>query len=455
MRNIGFLFLSCFLLVSTGSAQFRRALLLHHSVGLTFWDRSEVSNLSPPTTIREEVVAYNSAHGLSGDQEVSMDETYGPIGPSLPNAYQGYWWRWAQVFSGHDPWGYSLDQFYGDYPVIIIKTGYPTTQYTRNSDSVEACKSNWRFILSAMRDHPNTFFVLWTGYPAPTDGHSERAALTNDFVHWATDVLAAGDDEFGPVPDNVYIFDAFHVLASSDDGYCDPVYGSWGEGPGGDHPSNEAVAVFDPIFVNAVFDAAIAHEDGALPLTWGGPPSVIRLPSGHAQVEWTTLSEIHTWMFYLQKKDRVAWRSIDSVHGAGNSVDPRKYILRDPETTTGSATYRLKEVDLDRSVHVSESVTLPVTGVPLAVAFENAMEQNYPNPFNPTTTIRFRLAEQANVKLELYNILGERMKTLREGVHPAGVHEVVVDAGTLPSGVYYYTLSAGRYVETKRLVLIR
>lgn len=449
------LFVAFLIVVSAGSAQtFRRALFLHHSVGLTLWDRSQVSDLTPPTTIPLEVSAYNSAHGLSGGSAVSMVAEYGPIGPSLPNAYQGYWWRWAQIFSGNDPWGYSMDQFYNDYPVIVIKTGYPTTQYTTNNDSVEACKSHWRFIISKMRDHPNNFFVLWTGYPSSSDGHSDRAALTNDFVHWATDVLAVGNDSFGPMPDNVYIFDSFHVLASSSDGYCDPIYGSGSEGPGGDHPSNEAVADFDPVFVNATFDAAIAFEEHALPLTWAGLPTAKLLPTGHVQVAWGTLSETRTYMFYLQKKDQL-WRSIDSVRGAGTSAIPKNYVLQDMELPTGSATYRIMEIDLDRAVHVSESVTLSVTGVAEPVIRAYALDQNYPNPFNPTTTIRFQLADRAAVRLELYNILGEHIRTLREGEHAAGVYDVVVDASAFPSGVYYYTLSAGTFVETKRLVLIR
>jgi hypothetical protein len=210
-------FLILLLVYQTASADFRRAIFLIHSVGLGMWDRSAVSNLTPPTTIPNEVAAYNSAHALSGGGAVTMDTVYAPLGPPRPNAYSGFWWRWAQVFSGNDPWGYSINAYYDSYPIIIIKTGYLSTQTMTNADSVESSKASWRFILSVMRDHPKNLFILWTGYPSPSDGHSVRAALANDFAHWATDVLAAGNDTFGPLPDNVHLFDSFHVLASSVD----------------------------------------------------------------------------------------------------------------------------------------------------------------------------------------------------------------------------------------------
>lgn len=244
--------------------QYRRAIFIHHSVGLCMWDRSIVSNLTPPTTIPREIAAYNARKGYTGPMAVSMDEVYGPT-PSSVNIIT--WWRWAEVFAGTDSYGYSMDQFYSNYPIIIVKTGYLTTQATNTFDSVEVQKGEWRTILSIMRNHPANFFVIWTGYPAATDGHSARAALTNQFCRWATDTLAAGKDVFGQLPPNVSVFDAFHVLASAVDGYCDPGYGSGNEGPGGDHPSNAAVAVIDPVFVQKVFDAAIAHEGRPLAVT--------------------------------------------------------------------------------------------------------------------------------------------------------------------------------------------
>ena len=84
-----------------------------------------------------------------------------------------------------------------------------------------------------------------------------------------------------------------------------------------------------------------------------------------------------------------------------------------------------------------------------------ALKQNYPNPFNPSTTLEFDLARQAGVRLEVYNLLGERVALLMDGVLNAGTHQVRFDASHLPSGIYFCRLSAGGSVETRKLVLLR
>jgi hypothetical protein len=81
--------------------------------------------------------------------------------------------------------------------------------------------------------------------------------------------------------------------------------------------------------------------------------------------------------------------------------------------------------------------------------------QNYPNPFNPTTTIRFLLPKSAYVKLGVFNILGQEVSSLVAAARSAGTHEARWDATDNPSGVYFYRLQAGDYLETKKLMLLR
>ncbi len=84
-----------------------------------------------------------------------------------------------------------------------------------------------------------------------------------------------------------------------------------------------------------------------------------------------------------------------------------------------------------------------------------SLSQNYPNPFNPTTTIQFSLEKASNVKLTVFNILGQKVATLVNGIMQAGPQSVVFDASTMASGVYYYTLHAGSFTKTAKMMLIK
>ena len=86
---------------------------------------------------------------------------------------------------------------------------------------------------------------------------------------------------------------------------------------------------------------------------------------------------------------------------------------------------------------------------------EYSLEQNYPNPFNPSTVIRYELPGGANVLLDVYNSVGERVATLVDGPQGAGIHEVNFNGGSLASGMYLYRLKAGSYQETRKMLLVK
>ena len=79
--------------------------------------------------------------------------------------------------------------------------------------------------------------------------------------------------------------------------------------------------------------------------------------------------------------------------------------------------------------------------------------QNYPNPFNPGTTIQYEIPKESYVKIIVYDILGREVKELVNEVKPAGRYEIKFNAGNLPSGIYFYTLNAGSFIQTRKLVL--
>jgi len=83
------------------------------------------------------------------------------------------------------------------------------------------------------------------------------------------------------------------------------------------------------------------------------------------------------------------------------------------------------------------------------------LHQNYPNPFNPATTIEYTLPHLGHVTLKVYNVLGEIVATLADGDYPAGSFKTTWDASGLPSGVYFYRLSAGAYSATRKAILAK
>jgi len=83
------------------------------------------------------------------------------------------------------------------------------------------------------------------------------------------------------------------------------------------------------------------------------------------------------------------------------------------------------------------------------------LNQNYPNPFNPTTVIGYQLPMNSVVTLKAYDMLGREVATLVNGMKNAGIHQATFDASKLPSGVYVYTLRAGTYTQTRKLVLMK
>jgi len=84
-----------------------------------------------------------------------------------------------------------------------------------------------------------------------------------------------------------------------------------------------------------------------------------------------------------------------------------------------------------------------------------ALRQNYPNPFNPTTTIEYDLPKSAQVKIEIYNLLGKKIKTILDDYKNAGSHKLVFDSNNLASGVYLYRIEAGKYTTSKKMILLR
>ncbi|HMQ79845.1 MAG TPA: T9SS type A sorting domain-containing protein [Ignavibacteria bacterium] len=83
------------------------------------------------------------------------------------------------------------------------------------------------------------------------------------------------------------------------------------------------------------------------------------------------------------------------------------------------------------------------------------LNQNYPNPFNPSTQLSYDLKTDGNVKLTVFNLVGQSVRVLVDGFQTAGYYEVTFDANDLPAGIYLYKLQVGDYSSVKRMTLVK
>lgn len=166
---------------------------------------------------------------------------------------------------------------------------------------------------------------------------------------------------------------------------------------------------------------------------------------------WITRTETNNYRFEIERKvESDTWGNIGFVDGNGTTTEEQFYSFTDAKVPTGKVKYRLKQIDYDGSFEYSEEIEIDAS-----VPFTYSLMQNFPNPFNPTTTIRYEIPEAGDVKLFLYNVLGEKVKEIVNSHYNPGRYEVKLDGTQLSSGVYYYMLTAADFNEVKKLVLIK
>jgi hypothetical protein len=86
---------------------------------------------------------------------------------------------------------------------------------------------------------------------------------------------------------------------------------------------------------------------------------------------------------------------------------------------------------------------------------EYFLAQNYPNPFNPSTKITYSIQERSNVSIKVFDLLGSEVEELVKGEIEAGTYDINFNASNLPSGIYFYRLQAGDFVQTRKMILLK
>lgn len=166
---------------------------------------------------------------------------------------------------------------------------------------------------------------------------------------------------------------------------------------------------------------------------------------------WKTASELNNKGFAVERALKgQEFAQVAFVDGAVNSTEETIYNFADVNLQSGEYLYRLRQVDLDGTESISNEISVEV-----AVPQDFSLAQNYPNPFNPSTTIKFAVPENGNVKLSVFNMLGEEVATLVNGYFEAGSYEAKFDASALNSGIYLYKIEAGDFVNIKKMMLVK
>jgi len=155
-------------------------------------------------------------------------------------------------------------------------------------------------------------------------------------------------------------------------------------------------------------------------------------------------------------KQMVSWK--DSTCKVYKHTRIRSKTDIDTTITAGGSIVELSGYEQHLLVEAYLSKKSYPTGIseqPQSTPLSYILEQNFPNPFNPSTTIRYGLPHKSVVRLSVFNTLGQQVALLQNGGQEAGYHEVRFDGSGLSSGVYFYRLHAGSFVETRKLLMVR
>lgn len=190
--------------------------------------------------------------------------------------------------------------------------------------------------------------------------------------------------------------------------------------------------------------------DNPLPVELSGFTSVIN--KNNVELNWTTSSEINNSGFDIERKSVSSeWTKIGFVPGYGNINTPVNYSFTDRGLNPGVYNYRLKQTDFNGNYEYFSLSSEVNIGIPA----EYSLSQNYPNPFNPVTRIEYQLPVSEYVNISLYDVSGKEVSRLVNEIRQAGYHSLDINASSLTSGVYFYTIKAGNFVNTKKLMVLK
>jgi agmatine/peptidylarginine deiminase len=187
----------------------------------------------------------------------------------------------------------------------------------------------------------------------------------------------------------------------------------------------------------------------------------VSVSENDVELKWITSTETNNQGFEIWKMENGKWKmenddweKIGFVPGFGTSTEVHHYSFVDESLQSGNYQYRLKQIDFNGSFEYSNIIE-----VTIEAPNEFSLEQNYPNPFNPTTSLQYTIGSRQFVTLKVYDVLGNEISTLVNEFKQAGKYEVEFNSASSikypASGIYFYQLKAGTFIESKKMLLLK
>jgi hypothetical protein len=176
------------------------------------------------------------------------------------------------------------------------------------------------------------------------------------------------------------------------------------------------------------------------------------------QLTWETASEVNNAGFVLQRRhsgettytEIASYLTHPALRGLGTSPMGKIYTYLDASRLNEGESYYYRLQDVDFNGNITEHAEIEVS-----VVRAYRLMQNYPNPFNPSTVISYQLPVASEVSLKVFDVLGREVAVLVSGRQKAGNYVVPFNGSGLSSGVYFYRLQAGQFVQTRKMMLVK
>ncbi len=361
----------------------------------------------------------------------------------------GFNWLIISSITGYNPWDMDMvDSLYG----WVAGTG---ERISRTTDGGYTWQQ--QLAVGGLGTYGISFIDRHRGIAGGTSGNTYYT--TNGGENWQVAMTKPNNTVWGIHFVDSPVFGSLGMTACAS-GY---VYISTDGGANWAQEPRFTIATFSDIYMTDAAHAWIVGNSGVI-LKYSQPANIpVELTSFTASTKqndvilnWTTATELNNRGFQIERRNTQdenndIWNTVGFVNGFGTTTEPNSYSYIDKKLSAGKYQYRLKQIDLDGSFEYSNIIDAAV-GIPV----QFSLEQNYPNPFNPGTTISWQSPVSGWNTLKIFNSLGEEIETILNGYLEAGYHSISFFAPSiLTSGIYFYQLQLGNYLETKKMILIK